>query len=98
MGVSPREFRRFTEHLPETLRKVRVREEEGSEIFSHVYLSADEITNDIDDPGEAKRFFETWCALRCFIHHEETRPLSTPLSLNPSFAISCPTTGLWKRR
>ena len=57
MGVSPREFRRFTEHLPETLRKVRVREEEGSEIISYVYLSADEITNDIDDLGEAARYF-----------------------------------------
>lgn len=41
----------------ETLRKVRVREEEGSEIISYVYLSADEITNDIDDLGEAERYF-----------------------------------------
>lgn len=57
MGISRREFRRFTEHLMETLRKVRVREEEGSEIISYVYLSADEITNDIDDLGEAERYF-----------------------------------------
>lgn len=41
----------------ETLRKVRVREEEGCEIISYVYLSADEITNDIDDLGEAERYF-----------------------------------------
>ena len=57
MGISKREFRRFTEHLPETLRKVRIREEEGSEIISYVYLSADEITNDIDDPGDVERYF-----------------------------------------
>ena len=57
MGISRREFRRFTEHLLETLRRVRVREEEGCEIISYVYLSADEITNDIDDLGEAERYF-----------------------------------------
>ena len=57
MGISKREIRRFTEHLLETLREVRVREEAGSEIISHVNPSADEIINDIDDPGEAEHYF-----------------------------------------
>jgi len=48
LGISRREFQRFTEHLLETLREVGVEEKDAYEIISHVNLYADEITSDAD--------------------------------------------------
>ncbi len=50
LSISKREFRRFTEHLIETLEEVGVNEKEVYEIISHVNLYADEITNDMGTP------------------------------------------------
>jgi len=46
LGISRREFARFTEHLLATLGEVGVGDEDAYEIISHVNLYADEITND----------------------------------------------------
>lgn len=48
LGITRREFQRFTEHLLETLHDVGVEEKDAYEIISHVNLYADEITSDAD--------------------------------------------------
>lgn len=43
--VSLRKFRRFTEHLIETLQEIGIDEKDVYEIIAHLNLYADEITN-----------------------------------------------------
>jgi len=51
LGISGREFQRFTEHLLETLQEVGVGESDANQIISHLNLYADEITGDSEFGG-----------------------------------------------
>ena len=46
LAISRREFQRFTEHLIETLKEVRIAERDSYEIIAKINLYADEITNE----------------------------------------------------
>lgn len=48
LGISRREFQRFTEHLLATLEEVGIDEQDRYEVIAKVNLYADEITNDIN--------------------------------------------------
>lgn len=52
MGISRREFQRFTEHLIETLKETGISEQDVYDVIARVNLYADEITNESGGVGD----------------------------------------------
>ena len=51
LGISRREFQRFTEHLIETLQEIGVGESDINKVIAYVNMYADEITTDSEFAG-----------------------------------------------